>query len=373
MSTEHSGSVTQAEFNEVHRQLLLEGVTPSFTVLRKRLGNRGSNSTISKYLKAAREALATPESVAGKFPEQLEKLCRDMVDCMDGLAAERVEAERAQLRLLQKSIENQRHGLILEKETALTSLEAEKRVTADLRQRLEAADERGEQLATESSEHKTRAGSAEALNAQLRERLEQAQALNDLKDNQIAHYDDQVRTQEKQASEKLASTISAMQGELHSSHERERQLAAQLSAAERMADKSAANLTEVTRRADQSEKKLDELNALLSDLSVEQVESKKRDKQRERQLAEAIAGKAEDQSAVAKLQGQLIDAHARIERLRDDSSAENRSVIINLVDHARRVFELAQATTKKESPELQELAIAQREIERMFGSTTNPR
>lgn len=53
----------------------------------------------------------------------------------------------------------------------------------------------------------------------------------------------------------------------------------------------------------------------------------------------------------------------------EDMATDNRSVIINLVDHSRRVFEIASLTKAKDSSEFKELAIAQREIERLFQKT----
>ncbi len=126
---------------------------------------------------------------------------------------------------------------------------------------------------------------------------------------------------------------------------------------------------QLSRRAVQAEAQQSKLEALVSDLSVEQLEFKRREKEREGKLTTAITTNSELQRQLAGMQSQIIDVQARSAKQLDDMATHNRSVIINLVDHSRRVFEIASLTKAKDSSEFKELAIAQREIERLFQKT----
>lgn len=367
MSTTPTGQITQSEVTDIVRKLLLEGEEPSIRVIRERLNNRGSNTTIMKYKQIALDGLDAPERFLGQFPSRLEALCREMVDCLDGLASERVAAERQQLQALQAGIEERWNGLMLEKETAVQSFESEKSITADLRARLAIAEGRVETLAGELGDWKSRAAGAEALNAQVTESLEAAKEQVAKRDTQITHLEATLRVQASSAADELAATRESMQTQINSCRDRERQTADQLSDTKLALDRAESSAAKALSRAEQAEHKQGELNTLVADLSVELTESKKHDKLRDQQLNNALTAKDAEQSKVSDLQTKLIEAQHRIERLREDGTSEYRSVVVNLVDHARRVFELAQASAKKTNPELQELAIAQKEIERLFG------
>lgn len=366
--TKRQHPVTLAEVAEAMRELQEEGTEPSVRAVRARVGG-GSNTTLMRFIDMVRSGSASPQQHLDEFPSRLESLCREMVQTLGELADERVAKERAEVQAVRRNIEARWNTLLMEKETAVNSFEAEKRITADLTQRLEALTKRFETVVTERDELKDRARVAETLNEQLNERLlGQSRQIDEMK-QMAEHYEQQVATQREQDARRHAKQIEGLEGSLRDSHANELRLTEQLGNANRELDRLKKDAEQLTRRAEQAEAQQSKLEALVSDLSVEQLEFKRREKESEGRLNAAVNTNSELQRQLAGMQSQIIEVQTRSAKQLDDMAADNRSVITNLVDHSRRVFEIASHTKAKESPDFKELAIAQREIERLFQKT----
>lgn len=363
--TKRQHSVTLAEVADAMRELQEEGTEPSVRAVRARVG-RGSNTTLMRFIDMVRSGSASPQQHLDEFPSRLESLCREMVQTLGELAEERVAKERAEVQAVRRNIESRWSTLLMEKETAVNSFEAEKRITADLTQRLDALTKKFETVVAERDELKDRARVAEALNEQLNERLlGQSRQIDEMK-QMAEHYEQQAATQREQDARRHAKQIEGLEGSLRDSHANELRLTEQLGNAKRELDRLKKDGEQLTRRAEQAEAQQSKLEALVSDLSVEQLEFKRREKEREGKLITAVTTNSELQRQLAGMQSQIIEVQTRSAKQLDDMAADNRSVITNLVDHSRRVFELATRTKAKESPDFKELSIAQREIERLF-------
>ena len=357
--------VTLAEVAEAMRELQEEGAEPSVRAVRARIG-RGSNTTLIRFIEMVRAGNASPQQHLEEFPERLSSLCRDMVQVLGELAEERVAQERAEVAAVRRNIEGRWNGLMLEKETAVNAYEAEKRIVGDLTQRLDAVTKKLESATAEREGFMERAGVAEALNEQLHERLlEQSQQIDTLK-AQAEHYEQQVTAQREHEARKHAQQIEGLEATIRESHANELRLTEQIGNTKRELERMTKDAEQFSRQASLAEAEQKKLEALVADLSVEQLEFKRRDEQRERQLNATMTTNGELQTQLARMQSQIIEVQSRSARQLEDMATDNRSVIINLVDHSRRVFEIASLTKAKDSSEFKELAIAQREIERLF-------
>lgn len=365
MPAKRQPPVTLAEVATAMRELREEGESVTVRAVRERV-SRGSLTTISRYMEAVNAGNETPELHLEQFPVRLESLCREMVGALDELVAERVSQEREQVEAIRRNVESRWNGLVVERDTAVQAHASEQRLTLDLQQRLVSETAKLNAALSELEELRPRAVKAEALNSQLNERLlESSRSIEQLQTH-IDNYSEQVRVKRQQDAADHASKVDELEQRLSSSKHNELHLTEQLGNAQRdIARLEAANQAAL-KRAEQAEHKQGELQVLVSDLSVEQKESKARESKREKQLNEAHSAKEQMSAQVNLLQGQLIEAQARIEKIREVRVDESRSVIINLVEHSRRVFELAKASAKTAGPDFQELAIAQREIERLF-------
>ncbi|MCS7527109.1 DNA-binding protein [Pseudomonas aeruginosa] len=363
--TKRQHPVTLAEVAEAMRELQEEGTEPSVRAVRARVGG-GSNTTLMRFIDMVRSGSASPQQHLDEFPSRLESLCREMVQTLGELADERVAKERAEVQAVRRNIEARWNTLLMEKETAVNSFEAEKRITADLTQRLEALTEKLESVVADRDVLKDRANVAEALNEQLNERLlGQSRQIDEMK-RMAEHYEQQVAAQREQDARRHSKQIEGLESSLRESHANELRLTEQLGNAKRELERLTKDGEQLSRRAAQAEAQQSKLEALVSDLSVEQLEFKRRDEQRERQLNATMTTNGELQTQLARMQSQIIEVQSRSAKQLEDMATDNRSVIINLVDHSRRVFEIASLTKAKDSSEFKELAIAQREIERLF-------
>lgn len=365
MTQSRQAPVTQLEVANAMRELREEGVTPTVRNVQARVG-RGSYTTISKLMAKVNEGVETPEQNLEQFPTRLASLCQEMVLVLGEIAVERVSEEREKVAATRRNIEGKWNNLMLEKETAVHDLEAARRANADLDLRLVEATQKLDARVAELGESKTRAAAAEAQVAQLTERLREATTELERERVHITNYSEQVKLQRQRDAEEHDSKLSAKDTALNASKSNELVLTSQLGEVSRQSDKLATELREQTRRAEQAAAGEMKQKELVAHLCVEKEETKQRDTRREELLLNAQAVRDSLQASVNGLQGKLIVAQGRIDKLREDGSAESRSLILNLVLHARRALELAQSGTKKASSELQELGYAQKEIERLF-------
>ena len=366
MKSTRKGSVTQAEVNAAMEVLRLEGAPASVRGVRERIG-RGSLTTISRLMGAVNAGNHTPALLKAQFPSRLEGLCRELVDALDELAEQQVAAEREQVEVIRRNIESRWNGLEMEKEAAVQELKAEKRFNIDLRERVQDLETKLAAALKDAGELNTRVVTAEAENKQLGLRLSEASEKIAKHESYITTYETQVREQRRRDSDEHANKIAGMEFKLAASQEREVSLTSEMGESQRKLDTSQNNLRDAERRVAEAVNKRVELEGLVAQLSVEQVETQKRESRREQLLIEALAVREAAQRQVSTLQEQVIKAQARTEKVRAEVTTESRSVISNLVGHSRRVFELAKASAIKSNPELSELAVSQREIERMFG------
>lgn len=359
--------LTEAEVEAAVALLKADGREPTLTAILEITGH-GSFSTIQKFKKAIEARELTAERQLATLPEQIETPLRQMLAAMGELADQRTAQERENLEKRRQEIEARWSGLLMEKEAAVQSFESEQRSNAELRLRLTAETQKLESVSADLGEWKARAIKAEALNDQLNSRLvESSRRVDELE----AHLDNLERATEVQRQRDTAehnSRVSQMQQLIDTSHGNELRLTEELGQSRRSCEKLESQLRETTRKVEEAEAKQAELQALVGDLSIAQTQIEKRAARCVAQMEEAVASRDAMSERLNAAQTSLINAQERIEQLRDNGSAENRSLIINLIEHSRRVFTHAQGLSKKSDTDFQELAIAQREIERLFGS-----
>lgn len=348
-----------------------DGREPSTRAIREHIGH-GSFSTIAEHIAAIKAGAETPERQLESLPAQVEAPLRDMLAAMGDLAMQRTTQERESLEQRRIEIEQRWSGLLLEKETAVQAFASEQKVTAELRVRLATETQRLEAVQQELADWKTRAIKAETSNEQMQTRLvESSRRIDELKSN-LDNLEAQTKLQRQRDTDAHNSQVAQLQQAIDAGHGNELRLTEQLGQVQRTCEKQEVSLREETRRANEAVDQQAKLQALVADMSVAQTESEKLAARHEAQLAEAIAARDAMSEKLGVAQSNLIAAQDRIEQLRVSGSVENRALILNLIDHSRRVFAHAKGIAKKTDPDFQELGIAQREIERLFGGDAAP-
>jgi hypothetical protein len=365
MSTKRLPPVTISEVAASMRELLEEGEDVSVRAVYKRVG-RGSLTTISKHMESVRAGTDSPETNTEQFPARLEALMREAVEALDDLAVERVAEERAQVEAIRRNVESKWNGLVSEKEDAVRLLEAEQRLTADLRLRLAVETQKLNETALNYDEYKGRAVKAEALNEHLNERHVEYSRKNEELKTHYENYSEQVKAQRQIDQTTYAERIGSLERNLSISHGNELRLTEQFGQAQREAEKLTGNIKNLTAKAEQAEYKRDELQRLVAELSVDQDMSQKREVALQTKLESTTIARDIQTNLVSALQARIIEGHGRFEKLLEEGSAESKSVILNLIEHSRRVFDLAKTKLKESNPDFEELAIAQRAIESLF-------
>lgn len=359
--------VSRSQVAAAMEALMAEGREPSTRAVRELIGH-GSNTTIADHIAAVKAGAATPERQLEALPEQLEAPLRQMLAVMGELADNRTSQAREALESQRREIEARWGGLVLEKESALQSLEAEQRVTAELRLRLADETRKLESALGELGEWRARAVKAEALNSQLDERLvESSRRLVETR-AQLDNLERATEAQRQRDADAHNGKVAQMQQVIDAGHARELRLTEALGQSERERERVESAMRETALKMAAAETKQVELQELVAEMSIGQAESTKRAARLEAQLSEALAARDGMSERLNTLQASLIAAQERIEQVRESATAESRSFIINLVDHSRRIFAHAQGVVKKSDKDFQELAIAQREIERLFAT-----
>lgn len=366
MANNAPASITRADVAKVLAEMQEDGDFPTVRSVRERLGNRGSLATISKHLSALREGWGKPELYLGQFPSKLEALCLSMGEMMDALASERTAHMSALLEDERRDLARQKSTLMHERELAVAALEAEKRTSDELRARLESTTHQRDSAVTELDELRPRLAKADLLNEQLHERVTDGAARVQRLQEHIENYRDEVKKQRQIDADKHAATVSSLEQALNNTRASELRLTEKLGVYQRENDKITVAQRLAEERAESAERDRDKFQALVADLSIEQTNSKKREQEREQRLSLALSEKEVSAEKLSSLQEQLIAAQSNVEKLRQSGAAESRSLIINLIDHSRRVFALASKSVKKGDSEMHDLAIAQKEIERLF-------
>lgn len=360
-------AVSRSQVAAAMETLIAEGREPSTRAVRELIGH-GSNTTIAEHIAAVKAGAATPERQLEALPEQLEAPLRQMLAVMGELADNRTTQAREALESRQREIEARWGGLVLEKESALQSLEAEQRVTAELRLRLADETRKLESAQSELGEWRERAVKAEASNGQLEKRLsDSSKQLNETR-AQLDNLERATEVQRQREADAHNGRVAQMQQVIDAGHANELRLTEALGQSEREREKLGSAMRETALKMAAAETKQAELQELVAEMSIGQAESTKREARLAAQLSEALAARDVMSERLNTLQASLIAAQERIEQVRESATAESRSFIINLVDHSRRVFAYAQGVVKKSDKDFQELAIAQREIERLFAT-----
>jgi len=363
--------VSRAEVAAAIKAIENDGGEASTRAIREHIGH-GSYTTIADHVAAIRAGAETPERQLASLPAQVEAPLRDMLAAMGDLAMQRTNQERESLEQRRLEIEQRWSGLLMEKDAAVQAFESEQRLTAELRLRLATESQKLEAAQKELAEWKPRAIKAEALNDQMNTRLaESSRRIDELKSN-LDNLEAQTKLQRQRDIDAHNSQVAQLQQAIDAGHGNELRLTEQLGQVQRACEKLEASLREETRRANDAVTQQAKLQALVADLSVAQTESEKLAARHETQLAEAIAARDAMSEKLGIAQSNLIAAQDRIEQLRVSGSAESRALILNLIDHSRRVFAHAKGVAKKTDPDFQELGIAQREIERLFGGDAAP-
>ncbi len=365
MATSNKPPVSRTEVANAMRGMRENGEHITIRAVREKIG-RGSLTTVSRHVEAVNSGNESPEIHLEQFPNRLEALCREMGQMMDELAIERVAHERALLEEDRRTLAQQKSSLIHERELAVAAYETELRTTAELRLRLMEATENQNSSISELNELRPRLAKADLMNEQLSERVLEGNSKIDRLKQQITTYESEVKNQRQTEANRHAGQVGALETSLSNSRENELRLTEQLGDAKRQIVKLNAGQERAENRATLAEKELAKMQELVADLSIEQTKSVQREEERELRLRTAISDKEVAALKLTGLQEQLIQAQSNLEKLRVSGAAESRSVITGIVEHSRRVFELASRAANKD-PELKELGNSQRDIERLFG------
>lgn len=352
------------------REALLErGEKITVAAVRKQLGERGSNTTISEHLKKLSSGWGSPSLYLGQFPQRLNALCQDMAEMMEDLAIQRVAHMSALIEDERRDLALQKSALQHERELALTAFEAEQRTNAELRLRLAEATQNHSAAVAELNDLRPRVAKADLLNEQLSERMLEASRKIDKLQLHITNYEDEVKKQLQLDADLHAGQVAALEQGLTTSRTNELRLTENLGEAKRRIDSLTTGQSAAESRAALAERELSKSQALVVELSIEQTNNRKREEDREQRLSAALTDKEAAANKLIRLQEQLIEAQSSVEKLRLKGAAEHKSLISNLVDHSRRVFELASQTVTIGNSDLKELGFAQSEIERLFRNT----
>jgi chromosome segregation ATPase len=309
----------------------------------------------------------TAAQVHEQLPDRLLTVFREALLVVDELALEKVATERENIESLRRDIESKWNGLLLEKEATTHALDAEQRSNAELRLRLANETQRSEGLTEDLAKASSRADTSEANVVNLRERVTGLESQLKKTQDDRREYEAEVVRLRKQDQAEFKQALGTLQSALNSSREAELKMTRQLGEAARETDKLASENLELKARLESAVAGEAKQQGWVASLTVELNEATKQVKSLERSHMAALSSK--DQ-----LQASLIDAHDRIERLRQDverqraaTNAETRSTIHNLIEHSRKAVEHASAYSKKTDPDLKEFIRVQKEIERLFG------
>ncbi|MCF5382153.1 hypothetical protein GIW05_01270 [Pseudomonas syringae] len=364
--------VTLADVKDAMRQLREEGEKVSVRNVQRRVG-RGSFTSISKFMGAVNEGRETPELLLEALPAKLEVLCFEMATALDELAEQRTTEEREKLEAGWRNLEKTRTNLHAAKETAIHAFEAEQKTNAELRLRLAEAErklnvstEKLEAVTRDLGECKTQAAKSETKADQLVERLIESSSKVDQLQSYIDTYEKQVEQQRIRDEESFSTKLNGLQSALTSSQANEIKLTSELASNARQLENLRSDLRASAVRAELAETSALKQQELVAQLSVAEVESRKRENRREELLEKALGARDSLQASVTELQAQVINGHSRIEQLRTEGVAENRAVIRTLVTHAARALELARSGEEDYAEEIAEMGRAQKEIERLF-------
>lgn len=364
-------SKLEIEETAVARNAVLErGEKDTVANVRAELGQRGSNSTISAHIKQLRAGWGSPELFLRQFPQRMAELCREMGDMMEAQAIQRTAHLSALLEDERRTLAQQKITLNHERDLAIKDYEAEQITTKDLRQRLNDASQNLEIAVAELNELRPRLTKADLLNEQISERAEERSRKIEQLQLQITTYESEVKKQRQLDADHHAEQVNKLEQNLGNIRANELRLTQELGVAQRRIDKLTSDQKAADDRAEKAENERMESQKLVAELSVEQTNSQRREADREVQLRKAVTEKEEATRKLTKLQEQLIDAQANVENIRKSNAIENRSLITNLVEHSRRVFEIARQAVKDGDEEMHDLEIAQREIERLFQPAT---
>ena len=301
MTNLRSKPVSFDDVAQAMQQLSDEGIQCSVRLVHARLG-RGSLTTISKFIQQVQRGLRVELNA---HPQQsIQSLCQQLMAATDVLAAQTAAHERKQSEAFRHKLEQQLLQAEQEKHLALTQLEAEQKLRAQMSRALEQRD-----------------AALVGTEAELK----------------------QVRSNELRLTEEIGRLKSALtQAQAALSAEQQQTLNAQA--------------------------KREELQALVSELSILQLADQNALSNAQAERDQAKAKHAQLTEQISQLQHELIAAQNRIEQQRVHATEQRRNVTVGLVEHAQRALQLArqfdQGRGDKDS--LQELSIAQREIERLF-------
>ncbi|NVL48686.1 hypothetical protein F2S72_01590 [Pseudomonas syringae pv. actinidiae] len=355
------------ETEKARKQLLERGENVTLKAIRALTGH-GSYSTISAHLKMLDSGWGGAELFLGQFPRRVEAICLELADAMDEVAIERTAHMTAMLEDQLRALENEKSNLQHERALAKAALESEQRTTAELRLRLVSATQKHDKTIADLESIQGKHAKDRQEIAQLTERVAERDRRIEQLDSKHDKYVSLTKAQFQANADEHAGRVGRLEEELKAIRANELRLTEQLGSAHRQIDKLSSAEVTALGRATAAEQERGKLQQLVAELSIEQTNSKKREEERELAMRQALMEKDATASRLTSLQAQLIDAQSNVESLRQTRASESRSLIINLVDHARRVFEIANSV-KKDAPEMQEIAIAQREIERLFGTT----
>ena len=364
-----NSSELKIEETAVARDAVLErGEKDTVAAVRAELGDRGSNTTISKHLTQLRAGWGSPSLFLSQFPQRLAELCREMGDMMEEQANQRTAHVSALLEDKRRNLEQQKNTLMHERDLAIATIEAEQSKNAELRLRLLEATENHNSAVAELNELRPLLAKADLKNEQLSERVLEASSKIDRLKQHITTYEGEVKIQRQAEANRHAGQLGALETNLSNSRGNELRLTEQLGDAKRQIDKLNAGQETAENRAVQAEKEVVKMHELVADLSIEQTKFVQREEELEMRLSTAVSDKEVAAQKLTGLQDQLIQAQSNLEKLRVSGAAESRSVITGIVEHSRRVFELASRAATKDDPELKELGHSQRDIERLFGT-----
>lgn len=357
--------VTLEEVADAVRELLEEGVEPTVRAVRGKIG-RGSLSTIGPMVKLVKEGHGVPAKQLERFGPRLIELITEMTGHMKVMAADEVAGERTKLAELTLAVENKMSALQLEHDNAVNQLSHTSLALADLTDRLDKTEQAAAATRAELQKQIEQEAIARTEAAKWQERALRSEADTTQARSQRDHFEQQATEQRKHDAERHREQMDAIQASYNKLQERlstSTTLCASLGGEKELIS---TQLGYAKTELDKATAKIESQQKIIADLSTDKIADDmtiQRLSSEQNELLRQLHSKSDQVSAA---QAELIEVKAATTAKVDEQAQQQRSIVINLVEHSRRAMDAAIAKSKKGDHDLAELVTAQREIEKYF-------
>tara|TARA_R110002124_G_scaffold128157_19_gene288741 strand:- start:38720 stop:39844 length:1125 start_codon:yes stop_codon:yes gene_type:complete len=351
MKRERGRPVSKPEVEEAYKQLQIEGESPNARAIRKLLGDRGSFSTIQRYLEEIVGAVGGPADEIAKFDIRLNELCEEMVGHINKLADTELQAERAELKLQRELLSEKERVSDHEKDVLKAKLEGEVKSGVFLTNRVskvEALYAELNKMHTEEISKSAKLVSSLKIETNRADELEHK--LSDLR-QQRTEYEERVAQQRQAEIEKHQDELATLQKQLvaladleASSTSEARSLRKQVRQLESDRDSISNNLIHANEKL---ESLSDAHNVVAGKLEISE------------QLVEQLRSSLSSSQDYARskderidaLNSQVISSQQKCLEARDEGRNEAKAIIRFLAEFANKAYQVA---VTKDGPEAEQ-------------------